>query len=309
MDILEKLISFYEIRKKYTEGALITLNVIYNSLSHIYWQDEALLTEEYLTQRRSFIAFLEGLKKKFGVVENLTPDTTDEEKQLLTELKKFRNVIKAISQYHSLKNFSGNHTFDHLIDTFNSLIHIKSFKALDPSSISKYTVLEVVEEIKVMTSKTEVQILVSLLLKENKIDSQFADFVNDIFEELEDNYEAFKIEITEQENERRWYNLKSNQSKDAYQNKLLKYAESLNKIILDKKITDTQKQEFASQFSNIIGNLPSHLNHFSKIPSLSFLPKSQEEFLVELESKGERQQIRFLTLMLSGCLDIMEKLD
>jgi hypothetical protein len=309
MDILEKANSSYGIRRKNTEESLTILNVISNSLLCIYLQNEDLFPKEYLIHKRDFIHFMENLRIKFDKTDNEIPDVINEEKELLIELKKFRNKIKDVSRFFSLKNFSGNHTFDYLINSFSNLIQMKSIKTLEPSPIYKYAILETVEEVKVMILKTEIQMLVSLLLKENKIDSQFADFINDIFEELEDKYEELKIGITKQENERKWNDLKSNQPKDAYQNEILKYIESLNKTILDKKITDAHKQALASQFSSIISNLPNHLNHFSKIPSLPFLPKSQEEFLVELENKGKRGQIRFLILMLNGCLDIMEKLD
>lgn len=309
MEILESAISFYKMRKHATDESLNVLNVISDSVLQVYFQNNPVFTSEYLVRKESFIIFLKGLEKSFSEMENETPDTIEEEKILLVQLKQFRNAIREVSQHLLLKNFSGDLNFDKLIDSLTNITLFKALKPIDPSPIFKYFILEAIEDIKVMVLKTELQMIVSVLLNEDKINGQFVDFINTIFEELEDKYHALKAEDLERENENEWNEIKSKESNNTYFNELFSYTENLKKTILDDKLFETQKQELASQFTYFIANIPTHLNHYTKIPALFFLPKSQEEFLMEFENKNNREQVRSKNRIISGCLNILKSLD
>lgn len=306
MNILENLISLYQIREKSTLQSLSMLDILFNSISNTYLKDEGLFTKTYLEEKGKFLNFLANLKQSLIPITDKNSDIRDNKKELQVQLSQFKNAVQKLSQSLSLKNFSGNFNFDKTIEDLKVILLITSLQPVDPSPVPKHFVLENIEIIKVMILKTEIQILISLLIKENKIDAQFMDFIDNIFVALEDEYEASKGELFLLENQQKWEELKSKTFTTNYQNELLSFMEKVRKIILDGILSNTEKQEIAVQFSELITNIPAPLNNFSKIPSLPFLPKSQEEFLAALENKNNRQQIRFLNRIVSGCFDILK---
>lgn len=307
-EIQEGIINIYEIRVKFVYESFITLKNIQKNLLKIYAQREAVFDSQYESQKTFFINYLFNLKQSLKEISDQFPtDINNKESELLGYLKKYKKVLFEATQKLSLKNFSGNNNFDRIIDGIEQAIMIKQIGNIKPTLIMKYVVLEIIQDIRMMIVKTEIEALTSFLFALNKIDEKFIDFINSILETVEDGYYQLLSDYLQQENTQIINELESKVPfNSSFLNDLFLFAQCLKTVSTDFKILYHQRHELADRYVYFITQASRDLIDLGTTSSSFFLPKNAKQFLERLENEKDILKQHFLSSLINSLLETVK---